>query len=74
MLLYRNHTRFPAIVTLKLAFDGDEPKLALKIGADKVFEEIKATAGVHDVLVGPCKEVHTVGDLSGTILFARAAQ
>jgi len=74
MLLYRNHTRFPAIVTLKLAFDGDEPQPALKIGADKVFEELKAVAGVHDVLVGPCKEVHTIGDLPGMFVFARAAQ
>jgi len=74
MLLYRNHTRFPAIVTLKLTLVGDEPKLALKVGADKVFESIKASSGVHDVLVGACKELHTIDDLPGTFLAARSAQ
>ena len=74
MLLYRNHTRFPAIVTLTLEVGGDEPKLALKIGADMIFEEIKAASGAHDVLVGAGKELHTVGDLPGTFLAARAAQ
>lgn len=73
MLIYRNHTRFPAIVTLKLDFGGDELKPALRIGADMVFEEIKAAPGVHDLLVGPCKEVHTIGDQPAAILGARAA-
>lgn len=71
MLLYRNHTRFPAIVTLKLDTGGNEPKPALQVGADMIFEEIKTVTGVHDVLVGPCKEVHTIGDLPGTFLAAR---
>lgn len=74
MLLYRNHTRFPAIVTLKLEVGGDEPKLALQIGADMIFEKIMAASGVHDVLVGAGKELHTVGQIPGVFLAARAAQ
>lgn len=72
MLLYRNHTRFPAIVTVKVDAV-DELKPALKIGADEVFEEVKAAAGHHDVLVGPGKELHTLNNVQGIFVAARSA-
>lgn len=73
MLLYRNHTRFSAIVTVKVEVGGDQLKEVLRVGADEVFELLKVAGGHHDVLVGPGREIHTVGDSPGNFVSARCA-
>ena len=45
----------------------------LRVGADEVFELLKVAGGHHDVLVGPGREIHTVGDSPGNFVSARCA-
>ena len=52
MPLYTNHTRFPAIVTVKITVVADTDA-ALKIGTKDVKDDHPGDAGYHDVLVNP---------------------
>lgn len=67
MLLYRNHTRFPAIVTIKLE-GGIDIEAILGVGGDKVLDEIKVVGSYHDILVGPFKELHVLNEASASII------
>ena len=52
MALYRNGTRFAAIVTIRVTA-APNPEKALKIGVGAAMKNVTADVGSHDVPVGP---------------------
>ena len=52
MALYHNHTRFDAVVTVRLTSVQD-PSAALKVGIESALKPLKLPLGVHDLTVPP---------------------
>ena len=70
MLLYTNHTRFGAIVTIQISTT-DVPEAALEIGQGSYYEQASGSKGVHDYFVDAGKELRTVGNTTASFLGAR---
>lgn len=70
MLLYRNRTRYNAIVTVKIE-STDKPEAAFKLGTDNLLQEIEGKPGVEDLEIAPGKELHLTNNTVATILSSR---
>ena len=56
MLLYTNHTRTPAIVTIKIE-NAENPDASVMIGTEAFYEKLSGKSGYHDVVVESGKEL-----------------
>ena len=72
MSFYVNTTRFPAIVTLKVSGAVDL-KIDIQIGANDVFETIKASTGHWDIQVRAGDEIDLIGQPDVVLVAVRSA-
>lgn len=70
MIIYTNHTRHPAIVTIKIETT-DKPNASLEIGQEGYYDNHSGDVGVHDYVVDAGKELRTVSNTSASFLHAR---
>lgn len=72
MIIYTNHTRHPAIVTVKVETT-DKPNASLEVGQDGYYDQYPGDVGVHDYVVDAGKEIRTVSNTSASFLSVRTA-
>lgn len=72
MSFYINTTRYPAIVTLKISGPNDL-KVDLQVGANEVFEKIKASTGYWDVQVRAGETLELIGQPDVVLVGVRSA-
>lgn len=72
MAFYTNHTRFPAIVMLRID-STVKPSESLMIGAKSVVEKVSADVGYHDFLIGEGKEIYLGENTVAVIVSVRSA-
>ena len=71
MVIYTNHTRHSAIVTIKVE-STENPEAALEIGEPDAFKTFPGAAGVHDYIVDGGKELRTVGQTTASFVSVRS--
>jgi hypothetical protein len=70
MLIYTNHTRFSAIVTVRIE-STDKPDEALHVGQDPLFRKQKADKGWHDLQVDAGMSIEAINNTIATVLGVR---
>ena len=70
MALYRNMTRFEAIVTINITAILDKKKV-LQVGLPSAKSAVSADVGVHDVRVGPGESLDLEEGVEAQFLAAR---
>ncbi|MEI2613613.1 MAG: hypothetical protein V9G21_00855 [Methylotenera sp.] len=71
MLLYTNHTRFAAIVTVKIE-SSQKPSEAIMIGSEAFLEKITAKLGHWDFFVDGGQELHLGENTVATLMSVRS--
>lgn len=72
MALYHNHTRFDAVVTVRLTSIQD-PSVALKVGIESALKPLKLSLGVHDLTVAPGAAIEVPDGTTAEFLASRGA-
>lgn len=72
MALYRNNTRFAAIVTIRVSTAPD-PKKTLEIGLPSALKVEGLDVGVHDLLVEAGTSIQLMQGVEAEFLAVRAA-
>ena len=70
MTIYTNHTRHPAIVTIKIE-STDKPEASLEIGEPDLYKAVPGATGVHDYLVDGGKELRTANQTTASFVSVR---
>jgi precorrin-6B methylase 2 len=70
MVIYTNHTRFGAIVTIQID-TSDAPEAALEIGQADYYEKVPGSKGVHDYFVDAGKELRTANNTIANFVTVR---
>lgn len=73
MTIYTNHTRHPAIVTIRID-TSDIPETALEIGKIGAYNKLPGDKGVHDYLVDAGHELRTSENTVAVFVNARSAE
>lgn len=71
MVIYTNHTRHQAIVTIKIDTT-DKPDAALEIGEPEAYNKVPGAAGVHDYIVDAGKELRTADQTVASFIAVRS--
>lgn len=70
MPIYTNHTRFSAIVTLRIE-STNQPEAALEIGQAPLYDKQQADKGWHDFQVGPGMSIEAI---NGTVAIVQGVR
>lgn len=72
MIIYKNQTRFPAIVTVKVE-STEDAKEALDVGSEDFYRKYPADKGYHDILVDAGSELRALNNTNASVLGVRNA-